>query len=187
VSSGGRSRRLRAVELSVGLAVVAAWWLTAAPRFIGGPATYVVIRGDSMEPTYRTGDLVILRTSDAYVPGDIIGYRVPDGEVGGGRLVVHRIAGGDPEAGFVFLGDNNPAPDPWHPVGSDIAGRVWIAVPAVGRFVALLHQPAVAGALGAALIVAWLVLRACPVAGLPAAQALSRRRNATADVRLQGD
>jgi signal peptidase len=131
----------------------AAWIIVLRPGALGGPATYVVVRGDSMNPTYATGDLVILERSDAYGPGDVVAYRVPQGELGAGLVVVHRIIGGDAASGFLMRGDNNPAPDPWSPRGDDVVGRSAVWLPGVGRVVAVVRQPATLAAICAALIV----------------------------------
>ena len=148
------SRRVRRVlELGLRVALGIAWAVTLRPASLGGPATYVVIRGDSMLPGLHPGDLVMLQSATAYGPGDAVGYRVPDGEVGEGRIVVHRIVGGDRGQGFTLEGDNNPAPDPWLPRAADIAGRMWLLLPGAGRVVALVHQPAVAGALAVSILV----------------------------------
>jgi signal peptidase I len=154
-----RKRPHRALELGVAAALLAAWFLTLAPTSIGGPATYVVIRGESMLPTFEGGDLVLVRSADAYGAGDVVAYRVPAGEPGEGLIVIHRIVQGDPVTGFVFLGDNNPAPDPWRPRTGDLVGTAWVRIPYAGRVVALLHQPAVLGALAASLVVLLFALR----------------------------
>ena len=151
------ARLRRLVELAFGLALVALWILTLRPTSLGGPATYVVVRGDSMLPTYHSGDLVILHAADGYEAGDVVGYRVPDGEVGAGHLVVHRIVSGDGGAGFTMLGDNNPAPDPWLPRATDVAGEAWLLLPGLGRVIAFVHQPAVAGALAVSLLVTFVL------------------------------
>ena len=154
---GARIRR--ATELAIGLLVIGLWTLTLRPVSLGGPATYVVVRGDSMLPTYHSGDLVILRAADAFETSDAVGYRVPAGEVGAGHIVLHRIVGGDSEGGFVMQGDNNPAPDPWQPSSGDVTGRAWVLLPGVGRIITFVHQPATAGALAAAIVVGVLVGR----------------------------
>lgn len=136
---------------TVGLLI--AWFLVLRPTSLGGPADYVVVRGDSMVPTYVTGDLVIVRAEPAYQVGDVVAYHVPAGELGAGLLVIHRIVGGGPDAGFVMEGDNNPAPDPWLPRAGDIAGRAWAVVPFVGRALSILHQPAIAASTAVALLV----------------------------------
>jgi signal peptidase I len=140
------------------LALFAAWWVALAPTSLGGSVEYVVIRGDSMLPTFEGGDLVIVRTTGAYAAGDIVAYRVPAGELGEGRIVIHRIVCGDASA-FVVQGDNNPAPDPWRPARADIAGTAWLRIPALGRVLAILHQPAIAASIAAAVAVGVLVLR----------------------------
>ena len=108
---GPVSRRLRRwLGWLLLVAAAATWVLVLRPTSLGGPATYIVIRGDSMDPTYATGDLVILERAASYGLGDIVAYRVPAGELGAGLAVVHRIVSGTAEAGFTLRGDNNPGP-----------------------------------------------------------------------------
>ena len=145
------------VVVCIGLAV--GWAVTLRPTSLGGPATYVVVRGDSMLPDFHSGDLVVLQAAEEYRPGDVVGYRVPDGELGAGHVVLHRIVGGDGAGGYTVEGDNNPAPDPWQPRSGDVSGRLWLFVPELGRVVSLVHQPAVAGALAVTVLVMWFVAR----------------------------
>jgi signal peptidase I len=140
-------------------AIVVAWALLLRPTSLGGDATYVVVRGNSMEPAYATGDLLIVRATSAYVVGDAVAYRVPATEIGAGTLVIHRIIGGDPELGFSVRGDSNPGEDPWHPRAADVVGRAYLHVPMLGRVTALLHQPITLAALAAALVVMWVIAR----------------------------
>jgi signal peptidase len=163
----GRPRVRRLVELVLGLLVAAAWSVTLRPTSLGGPATYAVVRGDSMLPDFHTGDLLVLRASSAYVPGEVVGYRVPDGEIGAGHVVVHRIVGGDALGGFTVEGDNNPAPDPWLPRAGDVAGTVWLQVPGLGRIVGYLHQPAAAGALAVSAFMMLVLARWRPRTTVP--------------------
>ena len=150
---------LKLVQTCVVAAALTFWVLALRPQSLGGPAAYLVIRGDSMLPTYETGDLLVLRHADGYAIGDVVAYDVPKGELGEGHLVVHRIVGGDPSSGWVMEGDNNPAPDPWTPRDGDIVGRPWVALPQAGRIVAWLHQPVILAGLAASLIVALVVSR----------------------------
>jgi signal peptidase I len=140
------------------LGFFAVWLLALRPQWMGGPALYLLVRGDSMLPSYQNGDLVVVMAQADYGVGDAVGYRVPAGEVGAGRIVVHRIVGQDGQD-FVMRGDNNPSDDPTRPTRADIAGRVTLAVPSVGRFIALLLQPVVAGGLAAAVVVMAVVAR----------------------------
>jgi signal peptidase len=149
VATAGRRFALLAV---FGL-IASLWAVTLRPVSLGGPATFLVVRGDSMLPTYETGDLLILHTAAAYVVGDAIGYRVPDGQLGAGQVVVHRIIAAGDDGTYVMEGDNNPSPDPWTPATSDIAGKVWAAIPLAGRAIVWIHQPATLAALAAAIAV----------------------------------
>ncbi len=145
--------------LGVLIALLGVWLLVLRPQSLGGQTLYVVVRGDSMVPTYQSGDLVVARSESSYAPGDIVAYRVPAGELGAGRIVIHRITGTGPGNGFVVQGDHNPSPDPWSPQPSDIAGRAWLVAPGLGRAVAFIHQPVVAGGLASGLVVMVLLAR----------------------------
>ncbi len=153
-------RRIINYLLLVGLtALVGVWMLVLRPQSLGGPALYVVVRGDSMQPTYQSGDLVVARSESSYGPGDIVAYRVPSDEFGAGRIVIHRITGTGTGNGFMVQGDHNPSPDPWLPRASDIAGRAWLVAPGLGRAVAIIHQPVVAGSVAAGVAVMVLLGR----------------------------
>lgn len=154
------NRRLRSlIGLLAAAGILVAWVVLLRPASLGGQATWIVVRGSSMLPTYRTGDLVIVRAGSDYRVGDVVAYRVPAGEIGAGHVVIHRLTAGDPTAGFVVQGDNNGAPDPWRPRASDVVGRAWITVPGGGRLFSWIHQPAVIGGLAAALVVMVIVGR----------------------------
>lgn len=167
--------RTGARVLGLGVVLVA-WAQLLRPVSLGGPVDYLVIRGDSMLPTYRTGDLVIVREAQAYGPGDIVAYRVPAGELGAGRLVIHRIVADSP-SGFVIQGDNNPAPDPWQPTPRDVVGRAWVVIPGIGRVLSTLRQPAVLAA-GAVtlLVVGWFLHGGRPKEGSGATRPTRRNR-----------
>jgi signal peptidase I len=89
-----RGRRLFSIAFTA--ALVAVWFVCFRPSALGGWVTYVVIRGDSMLPTYETGDLVVLTPQPTYRVGDVVGYRVPAGELGAALTSVpptDRVAG----------------------------------------------------------------------------------------------
>lgn len=135
----------RALLALAALAAVVAWWLLLRPVSLGGPATYVIVSGRSMEPQLRSGDLALVRKHASYEVGDLITFQAE------GREVIHRIVGGDATDGFVVQGDNNPSPDIWRPRPNEIVGAKWFSVPAGGRALALLRQPANFAILMAAL------------------------------------
>ena len=163
---------LRWLRLAAMILLLVGWAVTLRPVLLGGPATYLVVRGTSMLPIYETGDLVILHDQASYGVGDVVGYRVPAHEIGAGRIVLHRIIGFAPD-GFVLKGDNNEAVDPWTPSPADVAGRIWIVVPVIGRLILWLYQPIVLAAGGAAIAVAIVVGRQsrAPVGGVGRAAA----------------
>jgi len=147
---------IRRFALILCLAVGLVWFLQFRPAFLGGPAGYILVSGTSMAPTLHTGDLALARQQPAYHEGDIVAFRVPEGQPGEGRIIIHRIVGGTPEEGYIVQGDNKKAPDPWRPTANDIVGRMWFSVPRGGLYVLFLRQPialgAVAGLLGMLLV-----------------------------------
>lgn len=153
--------------LLVVVAVATVYW----PARFGGSHAVVRVSGQSMEPTLQSGDIVIVRSLDEYVLGDVIVYpgRDETGQIRG--YVIHRVVGGDAVAGYVTRGDNRTTDDPWRPTPADIDGKVVRTLPRgsfVGSVVSVLTQP-----LGLAVIAAGLVFIA--VWRLTA-------RNSTADV-----
>lgn len=135
------------------------WFVLFRPVAIGGPASYEVVAGVSMEPGLKPGDLVIAQAQHTYQPGDVIVFRVPTDAEGPGPLVIHRIVSGDARTGFVVKGDNKPAPDAWHPKAADIVGRSWITVPGGGDWLLVLRRPTVLGAIAAGVAAFWFFLR----------------------------
>src|SRR5689334_11825341 len=91
--------------LALLIVLLALAWVLFAPTQLAGQTSYVIINGNSMEPLYHRGDLVILRQTDQPEIGDIFAYRYPD--IGS---VIHRII--DIEGNrFVFKGDHNASVD----------------------------------------------------------------------------
>ena len=125
--------------LSQGIFVGALVALTFAfgPTVAGGPASYVIVDGQSMEPTYHHDDLVIAYERDAYEVSDVIVY---DANVAGQFNVVHRIIERTDD-GFVTQGDNVPEPDFWIAEDEHIYGSVVLHIPRGGVVVQWLRQP----------------------------------------------
>jgi signal peptidase I len=188
-------RLISRLTLILFLLVATAWMVALRPQALGGPARYLVIRGDSMVPTYVTGDLVVLHTQPTYRVGDIVAYAVPKGEIGAGLLVIHRIIGGEAVHGFTVKGDNNPAPDPWRPRPQDIAGSAWVLIPVVGRAIVAIRSPVTVAALAAAIVVALVLFRmpttrprataVVAVAAHPAAPRLRQSPHGSTDTRVR--
>ena len=117
----------------MGLVVI---WIAFAPAKIGGQVSYVMVNGISMEPSYHTGDLVIVRKAQIYHVGDVVTYR--DAEMG--AYVIHRIIGIE-QGQFVLKGDNNSWIDAYHPAHDEIVGKQWIYAPKAGRAMQWLRKP----------------------------------------------
>jgi signal peptidase I len=95
-----------------------------------------VVLTDSMAPTIKAGDIVLLDPTTHSVPkiGDVAAYtgRRFSGEAVG--TFTHRIIGGDAQSGFLVKGDANPSPDVQKPTKNDISGVVFFVIPFIGKF-----------------------------------------------------
>ncbi len=157
----------------VALALFLLWFVWLRPCAWGGSVTYILVSGHSMEPTFYTGDLVLLRRAPDYTIGDVVAYRVKGGNV------IHRIVGGTSADGFIMLGDNNKGPDPWQPTPDQILGKQWLFVPRAGYYLSGLREPRkMAMVVGLALFWAFggTILAAPYSAGRKRRRVLERRR-----------
>lgn len=130
------------------VALVIALWPTA----LGGPTSFVIVTGKSMEPTLYQGDLVMLRTG-TYEVGDVVSYQPFEGD---SARVVHRIIEIEDDGTLVLQGDNNGFIDPFAPTKEDVTGKMVLSIPKVGKAAGFLGQPLVWGSLlviAAALLV----------------------------------
>jgi signal peptidase I len=137
--------RFGIVSRLLALALLVACWVVLAPIPLGGPASYAIINGNSMEPLYHRGDLVILHAASDYQIGDIVTYRHPD--IG---PVIHRIIGHTGER-WIFKGDHNNFIDPYQPVQAELIGRAWVHLPSVGKVLERLRSPLAMALLALAL------------------------------------
>ncbi len=96
---------------TIGWAVTLIVILGLAAALFTGRIKVAVVEGISMEPTFHTGDMVVLRPaspSDIKV-GDVVVYK------SGSRYIIHRVISiyeVDDTYCYVIKGDNNPLPDP---------------------------------------------------------------------------
>ncbi len=136
-----RRSRTRTVLMDVVMlatVVVLAWALW--PSNLGGWTSYVVVHGHSMDPTFTTGDLAIMRHESDYHVGEVVAYEIPQPSPIAGHLVIHRIVGTKSGGRFVLRGDNRTTKDAWFPTRADILGRLSVHAPVPGgeRFWVLL-------------------------------------------------
>jgi signal peptidase len=157
LSPAALRRLLGRAGLLGSLALFLAWFVLLRPIALGGPAAYTIVTGASMEPGMHAGDLVVSLRGDAYQAGDAVVYRIPAGEDYAGRLVIHRIVGGDAASGFVLQGDNAAHRDPWRVGPDDVVGHVAAHLPAFGRVVIFVRNPFVVGSLAAGFVFVLIV------------------------------
>ena len=140
----------QAVLAALLLVFIITAWIFFAPLQVAGQASYVIINGNSMEPHFHLGDLVIVHQVPDYQVGDIVVYRNADLK----SLVFHRIIALNLDH-FVMKGDNNGWTDSYQPSQSELVGKLWFYLPKAGNIVRWLRSPVVmailAGALGATL------------------------------------
>jgi signal peptidase I len=117
-------------------AALVAIWIAFAPTLIGGQASYVVVNGNSMEPGFHRGDLVIVHTASAYSVGDIVTYRNAELKA----FVIHRIIAIEQDH-YVFKGDNNSWIDTYRPTYDELIGKLWIHIPKLGKAMEWLRVP----------------------------------------------
>jgi signal peptidase I len=133
--------------LFVGMAIA---WIIFAPIQFGGQVAYVIVNGNSMQPLYLQGDLVIVHRAAEYQVGDIVTYHHPD--IG---PVIHRIIGQQADQ-YILKGDHNTWTDSFLPKKTDIIGKAWIHLPSVGKVFGFLRIPWVlsifVGAIGAVFL-----------------------------------
>jgi len=138
-----RLLRLLAIVVFVG------WFVALRPQSLGGPAGWILVAGESMEPTIHPGSLVVVTRRVDYAVGDVVAYRVPEGNPGAGGNVIHRIVGGTADDGFIVRGDNTNAPDIWRPKPSEIVGALWLTLPDGALPLLFLRSPIVVASLAA--------------------------------------
>ena len=108
-----------------------------------GYGSAVVLSG-SMEPTFSTGDLIVVEECEEIALKDIVVYQQ------GSSLVVHRVIAMDGEE-IITRGDANNVADA--PIRRDVVkGRVIFWIPGLGDVVTVIKSPAGTIALLAAAI-----------------------------------
>jgi len=104
------------------------------PALLGTKQPFMSVASNSMVPTYRRGDLLIIQGVDPseISVGDVIVFVSPQT----GRYTVHRVieakTGLGGERIFRTKGDANVAPDPFFVREEDIIGRPVASIPVLG-------------------------------------------------------
>ncbi|OLF08588.1 signal peptidase I [Actinophytocola xanthii] len=147
---GTATHRIRTVALTITSAAV----LIAIGLLVLGGFRLVVTRGDSMEPHFFAGDLVLVHEQPQYRVGDVVAYDSPSL----GITMLHRIVGVR-DGGFVTRGDNNDWDDPDLLTATDLSGRLVLRIPRAGAMIESLRGPVGSILVGtlflAVLAIAW--------------------------------
>jgi signal peptidase I len=130
------------------VAMTAMIWLGFAPLQLGGIASYIIVIGNSMEPKFHRGDLIIAHRAPVYEIGDAVVYRNLDLK----NFVFHRII--SIRLGrYILRGDNNSWVDTYSPSSEGVLGRLWLHIPRGGTVIQQVRRPLamalIAGTLGA--------------------------------------
>lgn len=125
---------------ALGVVIAACLWF-GLPQTVGGRADWVMVSGTSMLPRLHTGDLVLVEHRSGYHVGEIVAYRIPKNEIGGGHVVIHRIIGGNGTTGWTMKGDNRTAPDLWYPTNHDVIGAKELRIPDAWFVLRIFHMP----------------------------------------------
>lgn len=131
-----RTRILRSVPALVlfGILVLAFW-----PVRLGGSASFVIVRGASMEPQFHNGDLLYARRSSSYRVGEVVLLRIPGDRPGAGQFVVHRITAKTDDGRYITRGDNRSSEDDARPAPSDLVAKPMVNLgPVPARLLLLL-------------------------------------------------
>ncbi len=152
----GRRHRLHDVLdlLILVLIGLAAWYLW--PASLGGSTRFIVVQGDSMEPRYHVGDVVMVKSHDHPHVGDVIVFSVPEGEPGEGMLVVHRVHSIRPDGSYETKGDNRSMPDNWTVRSEHILGEPQVTLPKFGRVIGIFANPFIVGGAAGVLTMVFL-------------------------------
>ena len=99
---------------------------SSVPMFLG--YGYLVVATGSMNGTINQGDMIIVKKTNNYSPGDIVTYV----ETYGKAPVTHRIVNYDPYGLFVTKGDANLSTDISPISVEQIVGEVVLVIPKAG-------------------------------------------------------
>ena len=121
-ASTNQSTTSQHVRRSLAATALIALTIMCWPRALGGDASFVIVSGRSMEPTYHSGDTLFARAVQHPKPGQVVVYRVDRQHAGAGQLIVHRVRARNADGTMVMQGDNRGTVDDTHPTDSAVVG-----------------------------------------------------------------
>lgn len=145
-----RARRRRLVLWATLAVTLVALW----PARLGGTTSFVAVHGRSMEPTYHSRDLLLVRGSGEPAVGEVVVYRTSD-RVASGANVVHRVVAVRDDGRLVTQGDANEFPDHETPSRAEVVGAPIVNL---GPWpLRVLAYTPLAAALALCIAVGWLI------------------------------
>ncbi|MFA5095307.1 MAG: signal peptidase I [Candidatus Paceibacterota bacterium] len=127
--------------LGILILLVIVFFLISILPIPGGFKSYVVLSG-SMEPTIKTGSMIIVKPSEQYKIDDIVTFG-PYSKIK--PPVTHRIVETRVQNGaivYITKGDANNSNDTREILGKDIIGKMYLKIPYVGYAVDVAKKPA---------------------------------------------
>ena len=142
---------VRTVLLLVGVVVV---FFTVWPAKFGGFATFAVVSGPSMEPTFSSGHVAYASSLFTPTVGDVAVFAP---QAGSEARVIHRVVASSPEGFLLTKGDGKLEVDPWTVPPDRVDGKVVLALPGVGSLLRVALSPWVLGVCAtlAVLLLLW--------------------------------
>lgn len=151
----------------VALTLLSAYFVLMASAGVTSP--FVIVGGSSMEPTYHSGDLLLVRSvaPASISEGDVIVFHTPRKGVSAGLppRIAHRVVGIQPVEGMLGYrtrGDNSDQ-DSFVVPSNLLIGAVWINFGSIGKLLALISNVRLLLIIGLPLAIAgavfWLLTR----------------------------
>lgn len=108
---------------------------------ITGNYKVMIVQSGSMEPTIKTGSIVIVKPAPSYGVGEVITFGpTPKGKI----PTTHRIVAETTRNGmaaYTTKGDSNDTADLKEVLQKDVLGKVYLSVPFVGYALAAAKEP----------------------------------------------
>jgi len=108
---------------------------------ITGNYKVMIVQSGSMEPTIKTGSVVVIKPALSYEVGDVITFGpTPKGKI----PTTHRIVTEDIKNSmetYTTKGDSNDSADLKEVLQKDVLGKVYVSVPFIGYALAAAKEP----------------------------------------------
>ncbi len=108
---------------------------------VTGNYKIMIVQSGSMEPTIKTGSIVIVRPAPSYDVGDVITFGpTPRGKIS----TTHRIVAENIKNGletYTTKGDSNDSADLKGVLQKDVLGKMYLSIPFVGYALTAVKEP----------------------------------------------